>query len=65
MILSGELGERTSSPVGGAHLKSYSFIQRASDTKDVFGSDMCVDHGGLEFLMAEQLLNRPDIISIL
>lgn len=32
-------------------------MQRASDTEDVLGSDMGVDHGGLEFLMAEQLLN--------
>jgi hypothetical protein len=26
---------------------------------------VCVDHGGLEFLMADQFLNRPNLMAIM
>jgi hypothetical protein len=41
------------------------FIQRTSYTKDILRGNMGVDHGGLEFLMAEQFLNGPNLRAIM
>jgi hypothetical protein len=51
-------------PEGPLSLKKLS-IQGTPYTQYVFGCDMGVDHGGLESLMAEQFLNRPDLRAIM
>jgi len=39
-------------------------IERAPHTENVFLCYMRVDHGGLQEFVAEQLLNRPDVITL-
>jgi len=41
------------------------FIQRASQTQNILLRHMGIDHGGLEFLMADQFLNRPNLRAIM
>jgi hypothetical protein len=41
---------------------SEGFIKRAPDTEDILLCHVGVDHGGLKILVAEQLLNRPDVV---
>ena len=39
-------------------------IKRASHSQYVFYGHMCINHGGLEITVSEQLLDCPDIIAI-
>ncbi|OGP89159.1 MAG: hypothetical protein A2157_11090 [Deltaproteobacteria bacterium RBG_16_47_11] len=40
-------------------------IQGTSDAKNILFGNMGIDHGGLKILVTQQLLNGPDIVSVL
>ena len=40
------------------------FIERTSYAEDVFRSYMGINHRGMEVLLAEEFLYRPDIVAV-
>ena len=40
-------------------------IERAPHTQNVLRCNMGIDHGRLEIFVSEQLLNRPNVVSVL
>ena len=52
-------------PDRAAVLRAREAVGRADHVGVAAGKDVCVDHGRLHALVAQELLHRPDVVAVL